>query len=784
MQLCNFKVFTVVLRQASFATAFAWMVGGVSPALAEQSIISGPVGSRQFGAQVVHLDNGNFIVADPRFRVSGSQVEIGAVYLYRPNGTLVSRLTGSSDGDQVGQEQIIVLPSGNFLVRAPYWGVGNQGAVTWCSSTLGCDGAVAASNSLVGSSDSDYVGESVHVLKNGSYVVLTPRWDEAAMVNVGAVTWGSAVSGVTGVISISNSLLGSHESDNVGFGGLVPLNNGSYIVRSPYWRASTAPFRYGALTRGTGTNPLIGRVSVTNSFLGSPQTNSSKDFFGSEIIELDGGNYLVVDVGWNDGPFAAVGAVTWIAAGDSLVGSASVFNSLTGTNTNDRVGSVTIALKDGQYAVGSPNWRSGRGAVTLSAGANRIVGRVSATNSLVGSNPGDQVGVALTPLHNGNLVVSNPNWGGADGARLGSVTFLSASAPITGPVTASNSLYSVETSSYAPNFIVTPLSNGNYVVSCPACTVNARPQTGAVIFASGVSGIRGPISTANSLYGSQDGDYVGRTVLALATGNYLVLSPYVANKVFDNAGAASFGNGQTGLQGAVSPLNSLMGGAPFDQVGEFALGLQDGSYVVASPSWANGLAAHAGAVTFGSAASGVVGEVSAQNSLVGSTVDDYVSRGGVVALSSGRVAVTSSNWSRATASAVGAVTLANAATDLIGPVSAANSLIGTKTNNQLGNGQTALQLDGNVLILSPNWADVVSSRYRAVSLIQGRAGQADQVGELSVRNSVFGASSADTLSPLTLAYDATQGLLFVGQPGQNRVVLFRADALFSNGFEP
>ena len=52
--------------------------------------------------------------------------------------------------------------------------------------------------------------------------------------------------------------------------------------------------------------------------------------------------------------------------------------------------------------------------------------------------------------------------------------------------------------------------------------------------------------------------------------------------------------------------------------------LTNGNYVVSSPMWDNGAATDAGAATFGSGASGVSGEISAANSLVGSTAGDSV----------------------------------------------------------------------------------------------------------------------------------------------------------------
>ena len=56
-------------------------------------------------------------------------------------------------------------------------------------------------------------------------------WDNGAVVDAGAATWGSGTTGVTGVISAANSLVGSTANDQVG-SGVTALSNGNYVVRS------------------------------------------------------------------------------------------------------------------------------------------------------------------------------------------------------------------------------------------------------------------------------------------------------------------------------------------------------------------------------------------------------------------------------------------------------------------------------------------------------------------------------------------------------------------------
>src|SRR5947207_104111 len=110
-------------------------------------------------------------------------------------------------------------------------------------------------------------------------------------------------------------------------------------------------------------------------------------------------------------------------------------------------------------------------------------------------------------------------------------------------------------------------------------------------------------------------------------------------------GGAAWGSGSGGVGGAAAAANSIVGTTTDEQVGGGVAGsgvyaLSNGSYVVRSPIW-NG---NRGAATWGSGSGGVSGPVSAANSLVGSTANDQVGSGGVTALSNGNYVVSSSSW--------------------------------------------------------------------------------------------------------------------------------------------
>jgi hypothetical protein len=119
------------------------------------------------------------------------------------------------------------------------------------------------------------------------------------------------------------------------------------------------------------------------------------------------------------------------------------------------------------------------------------------------------------------------------------------------------------------------------------------------------------------------------------------------------------------------------------------VGLVNGNYVVRSEHWGSTSRSTSngkGAVTWGSGTGGTVGEVSAANSLVGLDVGDRVGSTGITALTNGNYVVRSVEWGGAGTSNAGwgAVTWGNGTGGTVGPVSAANSLVGSATGDRVG----------------------------------------------------------------------------------------------------
>jgi hypothetical protein len=393
----------------------------------------------------------------------------------------INSLVGSTANDRVSIGGVTQLTNGNYVVSSYIWN-GNRGAVTWGSGTAGVAGVVSDGNSLVGSTENDYVGlVGITSLSNGNYVVRSADWNGFR----GAVTWGSGTTGVAGVVSIGNSLVGSLANDRVGNGGITTLSNGNYLVRSPNWNGSR-----GALTWVSGTTGLVAMVSADNSLVGS----TANDRIGNDgVISLTNGNYVVRSLEWDNGSATNAGAVTWGSGTSGVKGVVSASNSLIGSATGDQVGYWGVSsLPNGNYIVHSPVWDNGTtanaGALTWGSGTTGVAGVVSASNSLVGSSTDDQVGYSLTPVGDGNYVLSNQAWDNGAVTDAGAVTWFSGAYAVTGAVSAANSLVGTTANDQVGSGGLTVLANGNYIDSSPLWDNGSAVDAGAVTWVRGTDG--------------------------------------------------------------------------------------------------------------------------------------------------------------------------------------------------------------------------------------------------------------------------------------------------------
>ncbi len=588
---------------------------------------------------------------------------------------LISTLTGSQENDQVGYGGVTVLTNGNYVVISVIWNNNNiagAGAATWGNGNSGVSGVVSSANSLVGSTAYDRV-DGVVALTNGNYVVISSGWDNGNIIDAGAITWGSGSTGITGEISNSNSLVGSTLRDRVGEGGVFALANGNYVVRSFYWDNGGSADA-GAVTWGNGSSGVRGVISIANSLVGSQAGDKVGD-----VTVLANGNYVVSSSSWDNGSTANVGAVTWGNGSSGISGVISSANSLVGSQTNDRVGfNKVTALTNSNYVVMSAYWNNGSntsaGAVTWGNGNTGIIGTVSSGNSLVGSQINDRVGTVME-LTNGNFLVISPGWKNGNFANAGAVTWGNGTSGVSGAVSSVNSLVGSQTDDLVGD--VTVLTNGNYVIYSYNWDNGSTPNAGAATWGNGTTGIAGVISSANSLVGSTESDWVGSGITtALTNGNYVVSSGSWDNGSIANVGAATWGNGISGISGEISSANSLVGSKSNDGVGSDVIALTNGNYVVSSSLWDNGSVINAGAATWGNGISGISGEVSSANSLVGSTRNDYVGSDDVTALANGNYVINNNKWDNGALTNAGAVTLGNGVVGTSGPVTTCNSVLG------------------------------------------------------------------------------------------------------------
>jgi Repeat of unknown function (DUF5650)/IPT/TIG domain/FG-GAP repeat len=713
----------------------------VTPAALTAFIDPDPSPFDGFGTAVLVLGNGNVVITAPEDGAGGT--DAGAVYLFDGNtGSRLSTLIGSHPFDLVGSGGVTALTQGfDYAVKSPNWERG-VGAVTFGSGATGAGGTVSIANSLVGTTAGDYVGSGgVTALANGSYVVVSPDWNSPAATNVGAVTLAPAA-GMAGAVSAANSLLGSAAASFVGSGGVVALQGASanFAVVSPDWGTSGA-VNAGAVTWESGSAGVTGPVSPANSLVGP-----------------------------GSGCFVGSGGVTALSFPKAASGS-------------------------GNYVVDSPACSNGSivnaGAVTWGDGTNGICGAVTATNSLVGTSAGSLVGsggvVALAnvlPFVSGNYVIVSPVWSNGPLAGAGAVTWGSGTTGISGPVSGANSLVGTTAYSLVGAGGVTALSDGktnnNYVVSSPEWGFGAAPALGAVTWGNGNGGNFGPLSAANSVVGASAYSLVGAGgVTALSNGDYVIKSPYWGTGPVADAGAVTWENGGAAAAGSVSAADSLVGTTAGSFVGSGGVtALGNSNYVVDSPDWNNVGALNAGAVTWENGGAAAAGDVSAANSLVGTTAGSFVGSGGVTALTGNGnptlfdYVVDSPNWNTGSAVAAGAVTWGGV-NGAAGYVTGNNSAIGTVGTVSPKITVTQDKFDDTFIVSFVNGADQVLVGSQASGFSPQVTDPAPVTGPAAGGTTVIisGVALADATAvdfgstPATIVSDSADQIVVISPPG-------------------
>ncbi len=676
-------------RTAVIASLVASLVVSVSQqnptsaigASGSQIDIPGPTGSALFGYDDLVLSNGNFVVTDPSFSIPG-HAGVGAVYLYSgATNQLISTLRGSTTDDFVGHEGVQEVGSGNFVVLSGNWHNGaaaTVGAVTWVNGTTGLSDVVSPTNSIVGLTAGDLTSPGIERLTNGNYVVSTGSWNRSGVVGAGAARWANGnAGGTTGPIDITNSMIGTATGDGVGR-EVHALTNGNYVVLSPNWNSSR-----GAATWGDGTTGSFGAVGAANSLIGG----STGDLTGYDVATLSNGNYVIVSIAWRNTALARPGAATWRPGGSASPAVVSTANSLYGGHDNDQFGSRLKALTNGNYAVGSPAWDDGgaadTGAIALGNGTSGTTGLVSEFNSLVGAGAGDMAGGnGITPLTNGNYVVSSPSWynAGTGATAAGAATWQSGTGFTPTRIDPTNSLVGSHTLDKAADETVA-LTNGNYVVSSPYWdNGTVFVDAGAATWGNGNSGTVGTIAQGNSLIGNYVSDFTGSDIVPLTNGNYVVASRNAGpSSQVRMAGAVTWRPGTSPSPAILSLTNSQFGSTANDSFGINASALPDGNYVSWSGDWDNGAIADVGIVAWGNGSGGSVGKVTPTNALVGGKANDglYLS---VTVMPDSLVMVTIPTLDTPAGAGRGVAGLRSGA-ELIGTLNTTRAVVGSKATS-------------------------------------------------------------------------------------------------------
>ncbi len=274
-----------------------------------------------------------------------------------------------------------------------------------------------------------------------------------------------------------------------------------------------------------------------------------------------------------------------------------------------------------------------------------------------------------------------------------------------------------------------------------------------------------PVQAASIDFPGPDGSGMfGTRVYSLPNGNFVVTDPAFSPDSQVKIGAVYLYNGSTHAL-----ISRLTGSTDDDLVGSGGVTiLNDGNFVVVSPRWINAGVSEAGAVTWCSATLGCPAQVTAENSLVGSSAKDHVGTttvdpvlvtdyNNITPVDGAAYLVRSPGWNNYK----GAVTYCANGSDpnCFGPVSSTNSLVGVTSQDYSQTPAIIGDYVGQSVTLVPNQGYIVNVVYwdngsmdgaGAVVLCPTDAGYGCS-GAVSTSNSLYGTDYSDGVgSTITL----------------------------------
>lgn len=392
--------------------AVTWIDGdrGLAGRVSIENSFHGTHDSDQVGWDGIHPRHGIYPLTDGDYLLASQAWNgVGAVTVLRGDRPTSGPLTAANsyvgtrprELERVG---VLALRDGDAAVAAPRWN-GEAGAVTVIPGTPGVSGTVTAANSLHGTGDGDRVGsDGVIELEIGALAVLSSSWGD----------WGAVTvverSELAQAVSANNSLVGS-EAMPVTAEQATPLGDDQVVFQVPF-----AGDGYIAVT---GVSGPVGVIDDTKALTG----------LRADLVPLAGGSVVAVDPDWDDGGANDVGLVVWIDPDAPPVGVVEAGDGLVGSSVGDQVGSLVEALPGGGFVTASGGWANGAdsdvGAVTVVLDPSTVAGEVVGTgNSLYGPMAGDRVGESLLVLDDGAVLVGSPDWATGRGAvtRIGAGT--------------------------------------------------------------------------------------------------------------------------------------------------------------------------------------------------------------------------------------------------------------------------------------------------------------------------------------------------------------------------